>query len=98
VINCTGYGARALVGDDTVVPVRGQIAWLIPQPEFDYGLYYRAIAVNPRSDGVGVQALSGGDMRGYDDDSLVPDRAEAEQAITALAELYARFGQAEARS
>jgi D-amino-acid oxidase len=96
VINCTGYGARALVGDETVVPVRGQIAWLIPQPEFDYGLYYRAIAVNPRSDGIGVQALSGGDMRGYGDDSLVPDRAEAEQAITALAELYARFGRSEA--
>lgn len=92
VINCTGYGARALVGDETVVPVRGQIAWLIPQPEFDYGLYYRAIAVNPRSDGIGVQALSGGDMRGYGEDSLVPDRAEAEEAVAALALLYARFG------
>ena len=92
VLNCTGYGARTLVGDETVVPVRGQIAWLIPQPEFDYGLYYRALAVNPRSDGIGVQALSGGDMRGYGDDSLAPDRAEAEAAVTALAELYARFG------
>jgi glycine/D-amino acid oxidase-like deaminating enzyme len=92
VINCTGYGARALVGDETVVPVRGQITWLIPQPEFDYGLYYRALAVTPRSDGIAVQALSGGDMRGYGDDSLMPDRAEAEAAVSALAELYANFG------
>jgi hypothetical protein len=92
VINCTGYGARALVADETMVPVRGQITWLIPQPEFDYGLYYRALTVIPRSDGIGVQSLAGGDMRGYGDDSLVPDRAEAEAAVTALAELYARFG------
>ena len=31
VINCTGYGARALAATK-LVPVRGQIAWLIPQP------------------------------------------------------------------
>ena len=33
-------------------------------------------------------------MRGYGEDSLAPERAEAEQAIAALAALYARFGQA----
>ncbi len=33
VINCPGYGARALWNDESIVPVRGQIAWLIPQPE-----------------------------------------------------------------
>ena len=33
VINCSGYGARALWKDESVIPVRGQIAWLIPQPE-----------------------------------------------------------------
>jgi D-amino-acid oxidase len=92
VINCTGYGARALVGDQTVVPVRGQIAWLIPQPEFDYAVYYRGVNVIPRSDGIAVQAVSGGDMRGYGEDSLVPNRAEADEAVAALAELYARFG------
>jgi D-amino-acid oxidase len=81
VINCTGYGARALLGDDTVVPVRGQIAWLIPQPEFDYGVYYRGVNVVPRSDGIAVQGLRGGDMRGYGEDSLIPDRAEALEAV-----------------
>jgi len=94
VINCTGLGARALFGDETLVPVRGQIAWLIPQPEFDYGLYYRGVNVVPRSDGICVQALSGGDMRGYGEDSLIPDRAEAEEAVATLAELYAGFGRA----
>ena len=32
-INATGYGARALFNDDSIVPVRGQTARLIPQPE-----------------------------------------------------------------
>jgi glycine/D-amino acid oxidase-like deaminating enzyme len=92
VINCTGYGARALVGDETMVPVRGQIAWLIPQREFDYGVAYHGVNVVPRTDGIGVQAVSGGDMRGYGDDSAAPDRAEAEEAVATLAALYARFG------
>jgi D-amino-acid oxidase len=41
-----------------------------------------------------VQALTGGDMRGYGEDNLVPDRAEAEEAVATLAVLYASFGQA----
>jgi D-amino-acid oxidase len=92
VINCTGYGARALLGDETLVPVRGQIAWLLPQADFDYGLLYRGVNVVPRTDGIAVQAVSGGDMRGYGEDSLVPDRAEADEAVATLAALYARFG------
>ena len=41
VINCPGYGARALCRDETITPVRGQIAWLIPQPEVTYGVIYQ---------------------------------------------------------
>ncbi|MGH1558574.1 hypothetical protein ACRAWD_14350 [Caulobacter segnis] len=29
--------------------MRGQIAWLIPQPELRYGLYYRNVSVLPRA-------------------------------------------------
>jgi D-amino-acid oxidase len=54
VVNCTGLGARALFGDDTLVPVRGQLAVVAPQPEVDYmvvapgeGLY-----MLPRRDGI----------------------------------------------
>jgi len=92
VINCPGYGGRALWRDESIVPVRGQIAWLIPQPEVTYGLLYRGVSVVPRRDGIVVQAVEGGDMKGYDDDSETPDRAEAENAVNTLAELYARFG------
>jgi glycine/D-amino acid oxidase-like deaminating enzyme len=92
VINCPGYGARALWNDESIVPVRGQIAWLVPQHEVDYGVYYRDVGMLSRSDGVVVQALDGGDMKGYGDSNEAPDRAEAEAAVAVLADLYSRFG------
>jgi D-amino-acid oxidase len=89
-INCTGYGARALWRDDSLVPVRGQIACLIPQAGFDYALAYRDVNVVPRSDGIVVQSVAGGDMRGYGEDSLTTDRREAETAVQTLASLFDR--------
>ena len=74
------------------------VAWLIPLADFDYGLAYNGVNVVPRSDGICVQAVSGGDMRGYGEDSLVPDRAEADEAVASLAALYASFGRARAPS
>lgn len=47
--------------------------------------------VIPRSDGIVVQMLEGGDMRGYNDASETADRAEAAEAIARIAELYTRF-------
>jgi glycine/D-amino acid oxidase-like deaminating enzyme len=90
VVNCTGYGARALCKDESVVPVRGQIGWLIPQPEVTYGLFYKDIGVVSRSDGIVVQDLAGGDMRGYGDDNETIDRAESVNAVETLAGLFRR--------
>lgn len=94
VINCTGYGARALWKDDSIVPVRGQIGWLIPQPEVHYSLYYRGVSVVPRRDGIVVQVLSGGDMRGYGDDREVVDRSESEAGVAVVAEAMTRLKRA----
>jgi D-amino-acid oxidase len=91
VINCTGYGARALWQDDSIVPVRGQIAWLLPQPEVNYGLYYRDVSTVSRSDGIVVQALGGGDLRGYKDDNETVSREEADQAAGVIEALYSRM-------
>jgi hypothetical protein len=91
VINCPGYGARALWRDESIVPVRGQMNWLVPQADFHYGLYYRQVGVTPRRDGIGVQMLDGGDMKGYGIEDETPDRAEAERAVGILAELSARM-------
>ncbi|MFT4252625.1 MAG: FAD-dependent oxidoreductase [Caulobacter sp.] len=88
VVNCTGYGARALWKDESVVPVRGQIAWLAPQPEVRYGLYYRHVSVLPRPDGIVVQQVGDGEMFGYGVADETPDRAEAEDAVRTIAKLY----------
>jgi D-amino-acid oxidase len=88
VINCTGYGARALWKDETLTPVRGQIARLIPQPDVRYGLTYRQVIAVPRRDGIVVQSFEGGEMKGYGDANETPDRAEAERAVKTLAELF----------
>jgi glycine/D-amino acid oxidase-like deaminating enzyme len=92
VVNCPGYGARALWRDESVVPVRGQIGWLIPQPEVKYGFFYRDVGVLSRRDGIVVQALDGGDMKGYNNADETPNRAESEQALATIAPLFARPG------
>jgi D-amino-acid oxidase len=92
VINCPGYGARALWKDESVVPVRGQITWLIPQPEVNYGVYFGAMGVLARRDGIVLQMFDGGDMRGYGDDNETADHAEAKTAVARVAALYAGFG------
>jgi glycine/D-amino acid oxidase-like deaminating enzyme len=85
-INATGYGARALFNDDSIIPVRGQTARLIPQPEVTYGLYAGNLSVVPRSDGLLVQVL--GDTGNYNNADLTPNRAASEAAVTQLAELF----------
>jgi len=88
IVNCTGYGARALWKDETVTPVRGQITWLAPQPEVRYGLYYRHVNVLPRPDGIVVQYGGQDDMWGYGSEDETPDLAEAEAAIRTIAPLF----------
>ncbi len=90
VINATGYGARALWKDDSIVPVRGQIAWLIPQPDANYGVIYNGVNMLARRDGIVVQAGLN-DMDGYNDANESPDRAAAESAVQVVADLYSRM-------
>jgi glycine/D-amino acid oxidase-like deaminating enzyme len=87
IVNATGYGARALLGDESIVPVRGQTARLIPQPEVDYGINYRGhnLSVVPRRDGILVQAQADGDFGNPD---AIPDRAASEAAVGRLAALF----------
>jgi glycine/D-amino acid oxidase-like deaminating enzyme len=93
IINATGYGARALWGDESIVPVRGQIAWLIPQPEVNYGVIYKNINILARRDGIVVQAGAFGEVEGYNDANENPDRDQAVSAVRIVAELYQRMGE-----
>ena len=53
IINCTGLGSRMLFSDNDLIPIKGQLTFLLPQNEIDYiiigngGLY-----MFPRSDGI----------------------------------------------
>ncbi|MCC8538322.1 FAD-dependent oxidoreductase [Xanthomonas axonopodis pv. poinsettiicola] len=86
-VNATGYGARALLGDTSVIPVRGQTARLIPQPEVTYGLVWRGHNLNvvPRRDGLLVQSQGAND---FDNADAMPDRAASEAAVRELARLF----------
>ena len=88
-VNATGYGARALFGDQSIVPVRGQLARTIPQADVNYGLFYKNVGFVPRRDGLVFQATGDNDYYGYNDDTEVPDRAEAERAVNTIASLFA---------
>ena len=89
IINCTGYGARALWKDESITPVRGQIAWLPPQEYVHYGFYYHGVLVLARRDGVVVQDLGqGGEMFGWNDDNETPDMAAAQAAVQRLSGAY----------
>lgn len=87
VVNCTGYGARRLFGDESLIPVRGQTARLVPQKEIDYALIYRGhgLLMVPRRDGLLVQAPGEGD---FGREATVPDRALTVDAVKRLAALY----------
>jgi len=88
-INATGYGARALFSDDSIIPIRGQTARLIPQPEVTYGLGMHGLSVVPRSDGLLVQVI--GDSGNFNNADTTPDRPASEAAVRQLADLMSHL-------
>ena len=78
IVNCTGLGARTLFGDDTMVPVKGQLTVLIPQPEVTYSC--RAM---PRRDGI---ALGTTQERGVD--TLDPNLEAQQRIVDACIKFY----------
>jgi D-amino-acid oxidase len=51
IVNCTGYGAKKIWGDDKLQAIKGQVALLSPQPDLDY-LFGRSGYLVPRADAV----------------------------------------------
>ena len=73
IVNATGLGARALFGDSSVIPVKGQLTVLAPQPEVDYRVSARLargviVGMHPRSDGIVL-----GNLQDRGNWSLEPD-------------------------
>jgi len=53
VVNCSGLVARTLFGDEELVPIKGQLSILLPQPEVDYITLGKGdLYMFPRRDGI----------------------------------------------
>jgi glycine/D-amino acid oxidase-like deaminating enzyme len=89
IVNCMGFGAKAIWGDAELVPVRGQIGWLLPQPEARYALWHDEVQAVSRRDGVVVQYLGPNEDWGYGEADEHVDRNETLNALATLRSLYA---------
>jgi glycine/D-amino acid oxidase-like deaminating enzyme len=91
IVNCSGLGSRELFGDDELVPAKGQLTVLIPQPEVTYRTsggtrrFNNGIGIHmmPRRDGI---ALGGTSERG--DWSTEPDPAAIARIMEGHIELF----------
>jgi D-amino-acid oxidase len=53
IFNCTGLGSKVLFADEELTPVKGQLTFLLPQPEIDFiTLLDGPLYMFPRSDGI----------------------------------------------
>lgn len=74
IYNCTGLGARLLFGDQELIPVKGQLVFLLPQAEVEYMTVGPGdIYMFPRHDGV---LLGGTHDRDVWDTSVNPSVTE----------------------
>jgi D-amino-acid oxidase len=92
IANCSGLGSHDLFGDKELVPLKGQLTVLVPQPEVNYrtsgGVNLPAtpgigIHMMPRADGI---VLGGTSQRGVW--TLEPDETERRRIVDAHIELF----------
>lgn len=90
VINCTGYAARDLWQDHTIIPVRGQTGWLVPQPEAFYSVRYRNVSLTSKRDGIVVMNNNPdtGELLGVGDSMELPRIADIEEGLRIIAPVF----------
>ena len=86
VVNCTGIGARDLVGDEELVPLKGQLTVLLPQPEIRYITLAGGLYMMPRADGI----LLGG-TREEGEWTLTPNLEAEERILAGHADFFERM-------
>jgi D-amino-acid oxidase len=86
VFNCTGLGSHDLFGDIDLVPVRGQLAILEPQPEVRYAAQGGFGYMFPRADGI---VLGGTFERGEWDPT--PQPADIARIIASQKRFFSSF-------
>jgi glycine/D-amino acid oxidase-like deaminating enzyme len=92
IVNCTGLGSKALFSDPELIPLKGQLVVLIPQPEITYGTNGAGrqlppdsgfVHMMPRSDGI---ILGGTSIR--DNWSLDVEEKDRERVVNLHIELF----------
>ena len=83
VVNCTGLGARELCSDAELVPIKGQLTYLLPQPEINYIVLAGDLYMFPRADGI---VLGGTHVRG--DWTLEPDLTAKSRVLAGHAKVF----------
>jgi len=83
VVNCTGLGARSLFSDQELVPIKGQLTYLLPQPEVNDVVLADDLYIFPRRDGI---VLGGTHVRG--DWSLEPDAQAKRHVLEGHARIF----------
>jgi glycine/D-amino acid oxidase-like deaminating enzyme len=86
VVNCTGLGARTLFSDTELIPIKGQLTYLLPQPEVNYIVLAGDFYMFPRRDGI---VLGGTHVRG--DWGLEPDLAAKSRVLAGHARVFSRL-------
>jgi len=86
VFNCTGLGARTLFGDQELMPIKGQLTVLLPQPEVDYITLTDRLYMFPRRDGI----LLGGTHE-RNEWTLEPNAAAAAEILDGHREFFAHM-------
>jgi D-amino-acid oxidase len=85
VVNCTGLGAKDLFGDQELVPLKGQLTVMVPQPEVSYHTNGGVPPVPGASLGIHMMARSDGIVLGGTSQrgvwTLEPDEAERKRVV-----------------
>jgi glycine/D-amino acid oxidase-like deaminating enzyme len=86
IVNCTGIGAKDLFHDSELMPIKGQLTVLLPQPEIDYCVIANdqgTLYMFPRSDGI----VLGGTFE-RDVWSLEPNQSEIQRILEGHAKIF----------
>jgi D-amino-acid oxidase len=85
VMNCTGLGARDLFGDQELIPLKGQLTVMVPQPEVQYHTNGPNANLRPGALGIHMMARSDGIILGGTSQrgvwTLEPDEDERKRVV-----------------
>ena len=70
--------------DESIVPIRGQIAWLTAQTGRHYGVMYKDLFLLARQDGILLQYNREDGNEGWNNTSEEPDPTVAERGVAVL--------------